>query len=55
MPADDAAMMAQMDTMVKEGAEDRLNDVVQTLTGIPPLSFREFASREKHVWIQEAV
>ncbi|RAL15197.1 festuclavine dehydrogenase easG [Aspergillus homomorphus CBS 101889] len=50
MPPDDATMLAGMETMIKEGAEERLNDVVQQVTGAGPMSFDQFVAREKDCW-----
>ncbi|OTA81175.1 hypothetical protein M434DRAFT_380496 [Hypoxylon sp. CO27-5] len=55
MPAEDAKMLAEMDTMIKNGAEDRLNHVVEEVTGTLPLSFHDFAVREKGAWVQDNV
>ncbi|KAI1214328.1 putative ergot alkaloid A [Annulohypoxylon truncatum] len=51
MPTEDAEMLAEMDIAIKNGAEDRLNHVVEEVTGTLPLSFRDFAVREKEVWL----
>lgn len=53
MTAEEGEMIASMDTMIKDGAEDRLNTVVQDLTGVPPQSFHDFAQRERESWIKE--
>ncbi|MFE6774982.1 NAD(P)H-binding protein [Streptomyces sp. NPDC057702] len=40
MPVEFAAMLAGMDRAIAEGAEDRVTDTVQRLTGRPPRTFR---------------
>ncbi|KAI0381638.1 putative ergot alkaloid A [Hypomontagnella monticulosa] len=54
MPVEDADMLAGMDTIIKNGAEDRLNHVVEEITGSPPQSFQDFAVREKGAWLQSS-
>ncbi|NEW72959.1 NmrA family NAD(P)-binding protein [Streptomyces rhizosphaericus] len=46
MPMEFAAMLAGMDRAIAEGAEDRITDTVQRLTGRPPRTFRALAARE---------
>ncbi|MFI1017111.1 NAD(P)H-binding protein [Streptomyces sp. NPDC020965] len=46
MPATFAAMLADMDRAIAEGAEDRTTDTVLRLTGRPPRDFAAFAERE---------
>lgn len=46
VPPEFAAMLADLDRAIAEGAEDRTTDAVQRLTGRPPHSFREVAERE---------
>jgi uncharacterized protein YbjT (DUF2867 family) len=41
-----AAMLAGMDQAIAEGAEDRVTDTVQRLTGRPPRSFRALLEEE---------
>ncbi|KAI2616063.1 putative ergot alkaloid A [Hypoxylon sp. NC1633] len=50
VPAEFAKLVASMDTMIKNGAEDRINDVVESVTGRKPRSFREFVEANKAVW-----
>lgn len=45
MPPAFAAMLADMDRAISEGAEDRVTDTVERLTGRPARSFREHAER----------
>ncbi|KAI1801858.1 putative ergot alkaloid A [Daldinia bambusicola] len=51
MPAEDAKMLADMDGLIRNGAEDRLNDVVEEVTGTRPVSFIDFAIRNREAWI----
>ncbi|MFD5847574.1 NmrA family NAD(P)-binding protein [Streptomyces chartreusis] len=46
MPEEFAAMLAGMDRAIAEGAEDRVTDSVQRLTGRPAGSFRALVERE---------
>lgn len=46
-------MVAQMDTAVKNGSEERLEDsnTVEGITGSFPERFHDFAAREKQCWL----
>ncbi|MFF4958945.1 NmrA family NAD(P)-binding protein [Streptomyces sp. NPDC001222] len=46
IPAEFAAMLATMDRTIAEGAEDRVTDTVERLTGRPPRTFHEVVTRE---------
>ncbi|MEU2373955.1 NmrA family NAD(P)-binding protein [Streptomyces misionensis] len=46
VPVEFAAMLAGMDRAIAEGAEDRITDTVQRLTGRPPHTFRALVERE---------
>ncbi|MEU2562440.1 NAD(P)H-binding protein [Streptomyces longispororuber] len=46
-PPEFAALLAGMDRAVAEGAEDRVTDTVQRVTGRPPGSFRALLARER--------
>ncbi|GGR70397.1 hypothetical protein GCM10010269_06650 [Streptomyces humidus] len=46
VPAEFAAMLAGMDRAIAEGAEDRITDTVQRLTGRPPCTLRALLERE---------
>ncbi len=46
VPLEFAAMLADMDRAIAEGAEDRTTDSIQHLTGRPPHSFGAVAERE---------
>ncbi|RYO98813.1 hypothetical protein DL764_006976 [Monosporascus ibericus] len=50
MPAQYAAILAAMDTTIKNGSEDRLSDVVLQVTGRPPRRFRDLVEENKAVW-----
>ncbi|MFI8188117.1 NAD(P)H-binding protein [Streptomyces sp. NPDC085946] len=45
MPAEFAAVLAGLDRAIAEGAEDRVTDTVQRLTGRPPRGFRAHVRR----------
>lgn len=46
VPAEFAAMLASMDRAIAQGAEDRVTDTVQQLTGRPPRTFRQLCEVE---------
>jgi uncharacterized protein YbjT (DUF2867 family) len=46
VPVEFAALLAGMDRAIAGGAEDRVTDIVQRLTGRPPQTFRAFLERE---------
>ncbi|MFI0813335.1 NmrA family NAD(P)-binding protein [Streptomyces echinatus] len=46
MPVEFAAMLAGLDRAIAEGAEDRVTDTVQRLTGSPARAFRAVLERE---------
>ncbi|MFD3416807.1 NmrA family NAD(P)-binding protein [Streptomyces decoyicus] len=46
LPAEFAALLAGLDRAIADGAEDRVTDTVERLTGRPPRSFRDVA--EEH-------
>ncbi|MYQ39667.1 Uncharacterized conserved protein YbjT, contains NAD(P)-binding and DUF2867 domains [Streptomyces sp. LamerLS-316] len=46
MPLEFASMLARMDRAIAEGAEDRITDTVQRLTGRPARTFRALLERE---------
>ncbi|WP_411977452.1 hypothetical protein [Streptomyces decoyicus] len=43
-----AALLAGLDRAIADGAEDRVTDTVERLTGRPPRSFRAFAEEHGH-------
>lgn len=52
MDAEFAQFTSMMDeTIVKAGSENRLNDVIESLTGKPPRSFGDYAKASRHLWI----
>lgn len=48
MPEDFAATLAAMDRMIADGAEDRITDSVEHITGRPPRSFASYAKAHAH-------
>jgi festuclavine dehydrogenase len=52
MSSDYARMLASLDTAIKDGKENRLNDVVLKVTGHPPKKFETYLGEcmEKGVW-----
>ncbi|KUI57114.1 Agroclavine dehydrogenase [Cytospora mali] len=46
-----ANFLGSMDVMIKNGLENRLNDVVLSVTGKKPKTFREFAQEHRDAWI----
>lgn len=49
--ADYATALAMMDVAIKHGAEEKLDDVVLSVTGKNPRTFREFAEENKELWL----
>ncbi|KAK2772969.1 hypothetical protein FQN52_004803 [Onygenales sp. PD_12] len=47
---DYADMLVGMDVAISKGSEERMNDVVERVTGEKPKTFREFAEGVKGVW-----
>jgi ergot alkaloid biosynthesis protein len=45
-----ARTLATMDTAIARGAEDRVTDEVQAVTGRPPKDLASFALQERHAW-----
>ncbi|OTB05104.1 hypothetical protein M426DRAFT_36942, partial [Hypoxylon sp. CI-4A] len=43
-------LLCAMETGVKNGAEDRTNDLIKTVTGKEPRRFRDFIEENKSVW-----
>jgi uncharacterized protein YbjT (DUF2867 family) len=50
MPEDYSRMMSALDIAIKNGTEDRTNDVVLAVTGSAPTKFKDFAESVKDVW-----
>jgi festuclavine dehydrogenase len=55
IPGDYARLLAQLDTAIKNGEEERLNTVILDVTGREPTRFQEFVERcvEKGVWMKK--
>lgn len=51
LPEDYAKGLAGMDLMIRHGGEEKTNDVVLSVTGKSPRTFREFVEENKKVWI----
>ncbi|KLJ05893.1 hypothetical protein EMPG_10675 [Blastomyces silverae] len=54
IPQDYAQMLAVLETNVKNGAEDRMNDDVERVTGEGPRRFREFAEASSECWRKDS-
>ena len=50
MSAEQAEWEAAMDTGIQQGGEERMNNEVEQITGVPPQRFYEFAEKEKQSW-----
>lgn len=52
MPTDYAKMLAGLDTVIREGGEERVNDVVLEVRGRKPKTLEEFVDEcvKKGVW-----
>jgi festuclavine dehydrogenase len=52
IPEEYARVLAQLDTAVKQGLENRVNDVVQNVTGKTPVAFEAFVDNciKNGVW-----
>lgn len=50
MPEDYSRMMSALDIAIKNGSENRTNDVVLAVTGSAPRKFKDFAESAKDVW-----
>jgi festuclavine dehydrogenase len=57
IPADYAQVLAQLDTAIKDGKEERLNDVVLKVTGHMPRKFNDFVHEciKKGVWEKKQI
>lgn len=51
MPANYAEVMGKLDTAIENGAEARLSDDVERVTGKPPRRFEDFATEMKECWV----
>jgi uncharacterized protein YbjT (DUF2867 family) len=54
LPAAMADAVVEMDTMISNGAEDKVTSVVEAFTGRPPRSFRTFAIDHRAAWHSDA-
>ena len=52
MPESYAALLANLDDAIKNGAEDRVTSTVKAVTGRPPRPFADFAAANASVWRQ---
>ncbi|PVH69616.1 NAD(P)-binding protein [Cadophora sp. DSE1049] len=50
IPDEYAKALAAMERMIKEGKEERSNDIVLEVTGRRAISFKEFARRNRGLW-----
>lgn len=50
MPEEFASMLSAMEVDVKNGSQEILSSSVEDVTGQAPISFGDFAAREKHHW-----
>ncbi|KAI3399984.1 hypothetical protein diail_5140 [Diaporthe ilicicola] len=51
LPEEYAQALAAMDVPIKNGSEENTNDVVLSVTGRKPKTFREFAVENKSIWL----
>ncbi|MCS0637666.1 NAD(P)H-binding protein [Streptomyces sp. LP05-1] len=54
LPAEFAALLAGLDRMIAEGAEDRVTDAVERVTGRPPRSFAAYALAHREAFTAAA-
>jgi festuclavine dehydrogenase len=52
MPEDVATLLTGQDILAKNRVDDRLNNAVEDITGMPPEKFAEFVTREMACWSQ---
>ena len=48
MPLFLAKVLAELDTAVAHGSEDRLNDTIESVTGKPPTTFEQFVRKNEN-------
>jgi festuclavine dehydrogenase len=55
MPKEYASMLAQLDTAIKNGVEDKLNNVVEKVTGKKPRRFEDYLNEclQNGVWMMK--
>ncbi|KAK1973666.1 agroclavine dehydrogenase [Colletotrichum cereale] len=51
LPKEYAPVLATLDTIIKNGGENRMNDVVQIAIGKTPRKFRDYVEEKKAVWL----
>jgi festuclavine dehydrogenase len=56
IPEDYAKVLAQLDTAIKNGDEERLNSVILDVTGREPKRFQDFVEKcvESGVWVNKS-
>ncbi|WP_437590888.1 NAD(P)H-binding protein [Sorangium sp. So ce1000] len=54
IPAPYAAFLVTLDLAIRDGAEDRVTDVVQRVTGRAPRAFGDLARAHAHVFLRDA-
>lgn len=50
-PLEISEMFADLDTKISQGADDRMNDAIRTITGREPKLLMEFIEENKSVWL----
>ena len=50
-PPEVAEMFADLDTQISQGADDRTNDAIRTITGRAPKGLTEFIEENKSIWL----
>jgi festuclavine dehydrogenase len=50
IPVEFANFLAVLETGIKNGAESRVNNVVEAVTGHQPRKFRDFVEANKATW-----
>jgi len=55
LPEDIARVLAGLDTYIKEGKEEIMNDTVEKVTGKAPRRFRDFVGEcvQSGIWLKE--
>jgi festuclavine dehydrogenase len=51
MPPEDSKFFAAMETGIKNGVEEKMNNVVEETTGVAPERFYDFATAQKECWV----
>ena len=51
IPDEWAKVLSMLDVMVANGGEERLNDVVERITGRPPRKFRTFVKEKRDKFV----